>query len=40
MLPLRLKFSTQPTERTLARELARAIFRQIAGDEPPEEVRP
>lgn len=40
MPPLRLKFSTQPTERTLARELARAIFRQIAGDEPPEEVRP
>jgi hypothetical protein len=37
MLPLRLKFHTQPTARTVGRELARAIFEQIVGRE---EARP
>ncbi|HWM24565.1 MAG TPA: hypothetical protein VNP98_07055 [Chthoniobacterales bacterium] len=31
--PLRLRFHTQPTARTVGRELARAIFREIAGRE-------
>lgn len=31
--PLRLKFHTQPTARTVGCELARAIFREIAGRE-------
>ena len=30
MLPLRLRFHTQPTARTVGRELARAIFEQLA----------
>jgi hypothetical protein len=37
MLPLRLKFRTQPTARTVGRELARAIFEHIADRE---EARP
>lgn len=37
MLSLRLKFHTQPTARTVGRELARVIFEQIAGRE---EARP